>query len=88
MSLMEAMACQTAVISTYSGAIPEIAGDTALLCPPADAQALAGALRSLVNRPEQARELGAAACERARALFDIHRFARDLDAVYGTIRRS
>ncbi len=48
MSLIEAMACGTPVITTYSGALPEVAGDAAILVQPADSRGLCRALRSLL----------------------------------------
>ncbi|HLX86985.1 MAG TPA: glycosyltransferase family 4 protein [Acidimicrobiales bacterium] len=44
LSLIEAAALGVAAIATTSGGIPEIVGDTGMLCPPADAEALSAAL--------------------------------------------
>ncbi len=44
MVLAESMACGKAVISTQSGAIPEVVGDTGVLVPPYDYRALADAM--------------------------------------------
>ncbi len=45
---LEAMAAGVPVVATAVGAIPEVAGDGALLVPPGDADALAGALAGLL----------------------------------------
>ncbi len=47
----EAMACRIPVISTTGGALPEVAGDAALLVPPGDAKALAKAILDLLDNP-------------------------------------
>ncbi len=49
MSLIEAMACGLPCVGTQSGAIPEIAGPGAMLCPPEDGEALAAALKPLLH---------------------------------------
>jgi glycosyltransferase involved in cell wall biosynthesis len=48
---MQAMACELPVVTTPVGAIPELArdGDTALLVPPEDPVALAGAIARLLS---------------------------------------
>jgi glycosyltransferase involved in cell wall biosynthesis len=43
------MACGTPVICSDQPCLPEIAGDAALLCPPADIDRLAAALAQVVN---------------------------------------
>jgi glycosyltransferase involved in cell wall biosynthesis len=66
---VEAMACGVPVVGTTGGAVPEVIGtdgETGLLVPPSDPDALAGAiLRALRDAPLRAR-IGAAG--RARAL--------------------
>jgi glycosyltransferase involved in cell wall biosynthesis len=63
--LLEAFAAGTPVVASNAGAIPEVAGDAALLSPPQDAQALAdNLLRLLRDRPLRERQVAAG---RARA---------------------
>lgn len=50
--LLEAMACGTPVISSRSSAIPEIAGEEAILVNPEDENAIANALLKLENDPD------------------------------------
>ncbi|MCP4748168.1 MAG: glycosyltransferase family 4 protein [Desulfobacteraceae bacterium] len=60
----EAMACAKPVISTTGGALPEVAGDAGILVPPADSDALAGAIALLLDHPDKARHLGQAGRQR------------------------
>jgi glycosyltransferase involved in cell wall biosynthesis len=78
----EAMACGVPVVSTTGGALPEVVGDAGLLVPPADAAALAGAIRSLLDQPELAREMGRAGYRRVHACFTWRRAAEQTVAVY------
>jgi MMP alpha-(1->4)-mannosyltransferase len=60
--LIEAMACATPVVSTTGGALREVAGadgESALLVPPGDAQALAAAIGRALDDPDLRARLGA-----------------------------
>ena len=46
---LEAMACGTPVVASDSSSLPEVLGDAALLVPPGDVAALAGALARLLD---------------------------------------
>jgi glycosyltransferase involved in cell wall biosynthesis len=60
--VLEAMACGTPVVASTAGAIPEVAGDAAVLVQPGDPVALAGGIeRALADR----KRLVAAGLERA-----------------------
>jgi glycosyltransferase involved in cell wall biosynthesis len=50
--LVEAMACGTPVVATTGGALPEVAGDAAVLVPPGDVSALAHAITGTLDSPE------------------------------------
>ena len=81
---LEAMACETAVVASAVGGIPEVVvdGETGLLVPPGDVAALAAALGRLVREPELRRRMGDAGRHRAEAHFDLpafHRAHLDLD---------
>ena len=82
MSLIEALACGIPVVSTYSGAIPEIAGDAALLCQPNDFLSLYEALKELAGDPALREELGAKGRARAVERFGLQQFADALSDVY------
>jgi len=61
----EAMATEKIVIATDSGGVREVLGDSGLLVPPQDSDALAEALEKALNMPpKQARELGEKARQR------------------------
>lgn len=79
----EAMATSTALVATTGGAIPEVAGadgETCLAVPPGDADALAVALRRLLEDDALRRRLAAAGRERVLRRFTWEQAAR------GTVR--
>jgi glycosyltransferase involved in cell wall biosynthesis len=78
----EAMACAVPVISTTGGALPEVVGNAGLLVPPADPQALARAIETLLDHPEEARRLGEAGYRRVQRHFTWHRAAQLTAAAY------
>jgi len=69
LTLMEAMASGCPIVSTEAGGIPAILenGKEGLLVPVADAEKLKDAVLDLLNNPDRAKQLGAAARERARS---------------------
>ncbi|MCH9045168.1 MAG: glycosyltransferase family 4 protein [SAR324 cluster bacterium] len=67
----EALACETPVVATAVGAVPEVVvPHTGLLVPPADPGALAGAIESLLEDPNQRRAMGQAGRRRMVRCFD------------------
>lgn len=70
-SLVEAMFCGRATVSTDTGAVVEVVGPTGLVVPPRDPEALAGACLELLRDPERSGRLGAAARSRALELFTV-----------------
>jgi colanic acid/amylovoran biosynthesis glycosyltransferase len=78
-SLIEAMAMQLPVVSTTSGAIPEIVEHdvSGLLVPPADAESLTTAIERLIVDPALCARLGAAARARVEERFDLHENTRE-----------
>ena len=78
----EAMACAVPVISTTGGALPEVVGDAGILVPPADHQALAGAILTLLENPQQAQKLGRAGYRRVQKHFTWPKAAERTVAAY------
>jgi glycosyltransferase involved in cell wall biosynthesis len=78
----EAMACAVPVISTTGGALPEVVGNAGILVPPADSGALARAIKSLLDHPEEAKRLGQAGYQRVQKHFTWHRAAQKTVAAY------
>lgn len=80
----EAMACGRAVIATTAPAFPEVIyhEETGWLVPPADAPALADAIRMLLANPSLRRQLGENGREVIRERFDWRRAAQETLAVY------
>ncbi|MEW1723380.1 glycosyltransferase [Streptomyces sp. NPDC093109] len=70
-SLVEAMFCGRATVSTDVGAVVEVIGGTGLVVPPRNPRALADACLTLLRDPERRARLGAAARARALELFTV-----------------
>ncbi len=85
--LLEAMANGLPIIATTVDGIPDVVIDneTGLLVPPADAQALAGAIVHLLERPALARAMGERGRERCRREFSIERMVERFAAVYNSV---
>ncbi len=83
----EAMACGVPVVSTTGGALPEVVGDTGLLVPPEDHEALAAAIKDLLDNPERAAALGRAGYARVQANFTWRRAAEKTVAAYHEVIR-
>jgi len=78
----EAMACGVPVISTTGGALPEVVGDAGILVPPGRPEALARAIRDLLDHPDRAAEIGRAGYERVHRHFTWRRAAERTVEVY------
>jgi starch synthase len=86
---LEAMACGTAVVASAVGGIPEVVsdGETGLLVPPDDPDALAAGLNALIGDPGRAAALGRAGRERAVAEFGWQAVAAQTAALYAELAR-
>lgn len=65
LQVIEAMACGTPVVCSNRGALPEVAGDAAILVDPDDIAGLAGALTRVLTNPELAMKMSTKGLERA-----------------------
>jgi glycosyltransferase involved in cell wall biosynthesis len=83
----EAMACGAPVVATQAGALPEVVGvgGGGVLVPPDDPEALAKAIRTLLEQPETRRALGAQGRERIAAAYAWPRVAERTVARYHAI---
>jgi len=84
LTLIEAGALAKPVVATKVGGVPEVVvdGETGLLVPSEDAEALAGAILRLLRAPELAWRLGCNARRRVEQHFTIQRAADNLLALY------
>lgn len=84
MSVIEAMAAGMAVIGSQVGGIPDqiIHGETGLLVPPGDVQALSAAILQLVEHPQTVLQMGQAGRKRAAEVFDIETKVQTLENFY------
>jgi glycosyltransferase involved in cell wall biosynthesis len=82
MPVLEAMASGASVVTTDNTSLPEVAGDIALMCNPADVPSIAHAIQRALNEPHVAmRERQRRGIERARQ-FTWQRSAESLLQVY------
>jgi glycosyltransferase involved in cell wall biosynthesis len=82
MVALEAMERARPVIAAAVGGLPEIVGDTGLLVPPGDVEALRAAIVELARDPRRAAELGRAGRARALAEFSEERCIERIEALY------
>jgi glycosyltransferase involved in cell wall biosynthesis len=84
-AVLEAMVAGRPVIASRVGGVPELVvdGETGLLVPPADPDALARAIIALLDDPDLRARLGAAGARRARTMFSLDSVRAAVEAVYG-----
>jgi glycosyltransferase involved in cell wall biosynthesis len=85
--IMEAIALEKPVIATGAGGVPEMVcdGETGLLVPPGDADAMASALGSILRKPERAAEMAVRARRAAERRFSAQTFVRTVESEYRRI---
>ncbi|MFG2495269.1 DUF3492 domain-containing protein [Streptomyces caniferus] len=81
-SLVEAMFCGRATVSTDAGAVCEVIGGTGLVVPPRNPRALAEACTALLGDPDRRARLGAAARARALELFTVEQNVAAFRGIY------
>lgn len=85
-SLMQAQACGLAAVTTPVGSIEEavVPGASALLVPPANAEALRAALAGLLGDPARRADMGLTAADFAREHFSDVRMLDSMEAIFQT----
>jgi len=81
----EAMACGTPVIASRAGSLPEVVGEdneAGISVPPANAEALAGAIKNLLGNDAMRKEMGKAGRKRVEDHFNWRRAAEETVQVY------
>ncbi len=83
-TLLEAMAAGLPVVATRVGGNPEVVvdGETGVLVPPRDPEALAGALGQLLSEPERARAMGRRGRDRCNTVFGLGVMTASYEALY------
>ncbi len=83
--IIEAQACETPVIGSNSGAIPDVVGSGGLIFPEGNAAALASALAALCKDPQKAWELGKLGRRQAEDHYTWERVAEQMWEIYNEI---
>lgn len=85
--VLEAMARRRAVVATPVGGTAEVVadGETGLLVPPRDPEALATAIRDLLADPERRRRMGEAGYRRAAERFSAEAMTRRVLEIYDEV---
>lgn len=78
----EAMACGTPVIATTGGALPEVVGDAGILVPPGSADALAAAIKQLLDDKQAQQRMSEAGKKRVKEKFNWEQAARKTLEIY------
>jgi N-acetyl-alpha-D-glucosaminyl L-malate synthase BshA len=84
LSMLETMWFGCPSVSTAVGGIPEVvtSGESGLLVPPGDADAVARGVERLLQKPKERAALGRAAQKRAHALFSADKIVPQYEALY------
>jgi glycosyltransferase involved in cell wall biosynthesis len=88
-SLLDAMACGKPIVATTAGGIPEVVrdGETGLLVPPRDPDAMARAIVRLLQDTQLRRTMGEAGLALVRATFSAERMVQETLRVYEAVVR-
>ena len=83
-AVLEAMAVGKPVVATNSGGTSEavIDGETGILVPPCNSEALASAVMVLLDNPEKAKNMGEEGKKRAKQLFSINKMIQSIENLY------
>jgi len=86
-SILEAMACGKPIIATDAGGTAEILGDSGIVVPPRNPEALADAIGRLMRDKRLAIDLGKAARRRVEELFSLERMIGSYRRIYDELGR-
>lgn len=84
LTLLEAMACGTPVITSHCSAMPEVVGDAGILVDPSDSQAIAKTIQHLYHNPSTYQELCLKSIERSQ-LFSWEKTSTRITEIYETL---
>lgn len=84
-TVMEAMMCGRATVSTEVGGIPELVGDSGVLVPPRDPAAFAEACISLLSDHAMRQQMATQSRERALGLFQLGQMLETFRGLYGRV---
>jgi len=89
LTVLEAMAASLPVVATGAGGVPEavVDGGTGLLVARHDVNGLTGALRTLIERPERRKAMGAAGRARVESHFTAEQMVAQTAVVYEQLLR-
>jgi glycosyltransferase involved in cell wall biosynthesis len=85
--IIEGMAMKKPVIASNVGGIPEIIvdGQTGILVPPENAEALRQALESLLENRDMRKKMGIEGRKRVEQMFSIDKNVRQTEQIYGRL---
>jgi glycosyltransferase involved in cell wall biosynthesis len=85
--VLEAMACARPVVATRVGGVPELVidGETGILVPPKQPEAIAKAVLYLLNHPKKAGEMGLKGRQRVTDHFNLAMCAQRHEEIYNTV---
>jgi glycosyltransferase involved in cell wall biosynthesis len=88
-ALIEAMAAARPVVATNVGGVREVVkdGETGLLVPPRDPEAMAQAILRLLSRPDTGQQLGEAGRRQAFPRHSVGRLLADVERLYLDLAR-
>ncbi len=82
MALVEAMACGLPIITTSTGAIPEVVGSAGITYPVRDVNNMIKSIRALIQNPDLCQKYSSHSLSRARRHYDSHKISAKLAALY------
>jgi glycosyltransferase involved in cell wall biosynthesis len=82
MALVEAMACGLPVVTTNSGAIPEVVGDAGITVEEGNVDKMVKTVRSILTSPDMPKKYSALSHDRATKLYDCQKVAQKLKTLY------